>query len=72
MRNQQDDILVSEQIEYTQGGTTYVYVRVGNKSCVSSKGTEKLSLYWSKAERKGFEPNSPICSISVVYKNSFR
>ena len=24
------------------------------------------------AEREGFEPNSPICSISVIYENSFR
>jgi hypothetical protein len=24
------------------------------------------------AEREGFEPNAPICSISVIYKNSFR
>jgi hypothetical protein len=24
------------------------------------------------AERKGFEPNAPICSKSVIYKNSFR
>ena len=23
-------------------------------------------------EREGFEPNSPICSISVIYENSFR
>jgi hypothetical protein len=58
VRNQQDDILVSEQIEYTQGGTTYVYVRVGNKSCVSSKGTEKLSLYWSKASSSSSWPSN--------------
>jgi hypothetical protein len=25
-----------------------------------------------QAEREGFEPNAPICSISVIYKNSFR
>lgn len=24
------------------------------------------------SERAGFEPNSPICSISVIYENSFR
>jgi hypothetical protein len=24
------------------------------------------------AEREGFEPNSPICSISIIYENSFR
>ena len=24
------------------------------------------------SEREGFEPNSPICSISVIYENSFR
>ena len=28
--------------------------------------------YSSYAEREGFEPNAPICSISVIYKNSFR
>ena len=27
----------------------YVYVRIRNKSCVPSLGTEKLSVYWSKA-----------------------
>ena len=26
----------------------------------------------SPSEREGFEPNAPICSISVIYKNSFR
>jgi DNA polymerase III epsilon subunit-like protein len=25
-----------------------------------------------EAEREGFEPNSPICSISIIYENSFR
>ena len=23
-----------------------------------------------EAEREGFEPNAPICSISVIYKNT--
>lgn len=35
--------------EYTQGQPVHVYVRVRNKSCVASTGTEVLNLYWSKA-----------------------
>ena len=35
---------------------------------LSDKQFEKR---YSEAEREGFEPNAPICSISVIYKNSF-
>ena len=28
-------------------------------------------FYQRQSEREGFEPNAPICSISVIYKNSF-
>jgi len=28
--------------------------------------------YTHATEREGFEPNAPICSISVIYTNSFR
>ena len=28
--------------------------------------------HWNATEREGFEPNAPICSISVIYKNSCR
>ena len=27
---------------------------------------------WYASEREGFEPNAPICSISVIYEDSFR
>lgn len=38
-----------ENPEYTQGQPTYVYVRVRNKGCLPSIGTEKVKIYWSKA-----------------------
>ncbi len=33
----------------TEGSINYIYVKVANKSCVSSIGDEKLKLYWAKA-----------------------
>ncbi|MBK8145561.1 MAG: S8 family serine peptidase [Bacteroidetes bacterium] len=41
--------LLHEDPEYSAGNPVYVYVRVRNKSCVASLGTEQLGLYWSKA-----------------------
>lgn len=50
VRNQ-DDGLTNQQHEspeYSTSSPVYVYVRVGNKSCVPSTGTEQVALYWSK------------------------
>lgn len=51
VRNQQDGFSNHEHEApiYDNGNPVYVYVKVRNKSCVSSTGEEKLSLYWSKA-----------------------
>ena len=51
VRNQDDGLAVHEHEnpEYQVATPVYVYVRVGNKSCVASSGTEELALYWSKA-----------------------
>lgn len=52
VRNQNDGLTnqVHQNPEFTQNQPVYVYVRVRNKSCVSSSGLNgKLSLYFSKA-----------------------
>ena len=53
VRNQNDGLTnqVHQKPEYIINSTTYnyVYVRVRNKSCVASDGTEQLKLYWAKA-----------------------
>jgi hypothetical protein len=40
---------ISQNPQYTAGVTRKVYVRVRNRGCQNSKGTETLTLYWSKA-----------------------
>jgi len=51
VRNQPDGLTnhTNQEPEYSSSSPVYVYVRVRNKSCVSSTGNEKLRLYWSKA-----------------------
>ncbi|HLS10715.1 MAG TPA: S8 family serine peptidase [Flavobacteriaceae bacterium] len=51
VRNQDDGhYMLENQNPRYQGATpNYVYVRVTNRSCVTSSGTEELELYWSKA-----------------------
>src|SRR5699024_7395554 len=51
VRNQYDGhYMLENQNPRYQGATpNYVYVRVTNRSCVTSSGTEELELYWSKA-----------------------
>jgi hypothetical protein len=60
VRNQNDGFLnqVHESPEYQSGSPVYVYVRVGNKSCVPSLGSEKLALYWSKASTNSSWPQN--------------
>lgn len=52
VRNQPDGLVVQEHEnpEYVDDSTpVYVYVRVRNRGCNESLGTEELHLYWSKA-----------------------
>lgn len=51
VRNQDDGLTnqIHQTPEYSSSTPVYVYVRVGNKSCVPSSGTEQVALYWSKA-----------------------
>lgn len=51
VRNQNDGLTnqTHENPEYQANSPVYVYVRVGNKSCVPSSGAEQLALHWSKA-----------------------
>lgn len=51
IRNQPDgkDIRDHQNPKYSgPGSKAYIYVRVTNKSCVTSTGTEELELYWAK------------------------
>ncbi len=34
---------------YKRSGYNFIYVKITNRGCSTSKGTEKLKLYWSKA-----------------------
>jgi hypothetical protein len=60
VRNQQDGFSNHEHEApiYNNGNPVYVYVKVRNKSCVTSTGEEKLSLYWSKASSFSSWPNN--------------
>lgn len=51
VRNQPDGHINQEmeEIEYSSVHDAYVYVKVLNKSCVASDGTETLGLYWTKS-----------------------
>jgi subtilisin family serine protease len=51
VRRQNDGLVnqVNQNPEYQSSTPNYVYVRVRNKSCVTSVGTEKVDLHWTKA-----------------------
>jgi subtilisin family serine protease len=51
VRNQQDGLAIQEHEdpEFQGGQPVYIYVRVRNKSCVTSTGQEQVELYWTKA-----------------------
>lgn len=51
VRNQAGEsyIRTHQNPEYDPNDTNYVYVRVTNRSCVTSSGSEELKLYWAKA-----------------------
>jgi hypothetical protein len=51
VRNQNDGIINQEHEnpEYDPNSTNYVYIRVSNKGCGTSSGSDTLKLYWAKA-----------------------
>ncbi len=49
IRNQPDGIDTHQNPEYSATIPNYAYVRITNKSCVTSTGTEQLKFYWAKA-----------------------
>lgn len=51
VRNQNDGHYVQkhQNPEYDPNNPNYVYVRVTNRSCVTSSGNDVLKLYWAKA-----------------------
>lgn len=51
VRNQQDGTYIydHQNPEYSPTNPNYIYVRVTNKSCVTSSGDDILELYWAKA-----------------------
>ncbi len=60
VRNQNDGLTnqTYENPEYQENSPVYVYVRVGNKSCVPSTGNERLALYWTKASSNNSWPQN--------------
>jgi hypothetical protein len=69
VRNQNDGILnqVHENPEhYTlPSNSNYIYVRVRNRGCVASSGTNKVKLYWAKAATALSWPNHWNGTLSV-------
>jgi hypothetical protein len=51
VRNQNDGLTnqVNQEPDYQSSSPVYVYVRVRNKSCATSLGTEEVDLHWTKA-----------------------
>jgi serine protease len=60
IRNQPDGIANQEHQnpEYSATVPNYAYVRITNKSCVPSTGTEQLHFYWAKAGTSLAYPSS--------------
>ena len=61
----------AEACMYLDVGRTSLY-RYMDEGLLAYTMVGKQRRFALKAEREGFEPNAPICSISVIYKNSFR
>lgn len=49
IRNLQDGLEEHQNPEYNPTNPPHIYVRVSNKSCVPSTGSEILKIYWAKA-----------------------
>ncbi len=49
IRNMDDNIFVHENPEHTTIDPIWVYVKVRNKGCVPTLGTEELKTYWTKS-----------------------
>lgn len=49
VRNLEDGVEEHQNPEYSATIPNHVYIRVTNKSCVTSLGNEKLNIYWAKA-----------------------
>ncbi len=58
VRNYNDNELTHQNPDYSANGNpNYVKVRVINKSCITSTGSEQLKLYWAKASTSLGYPN---------------
>ena len=66
VRNTNDSELTHQNPEYDNGNDNFVKVRVINKSCVASSGSEQLELYWAKAATSLSWPNHWNGSLSVT------
>lgn len=58
IRNQPDGLLDHQNPEYSATVPNYAYVRITNKSCVTSTGSEQLKFYWAKAGTSLSWPNT--------------
>jgi len=76
VRNQNDGFTntTHQNPEYSPTSPNYVYVRVTNKSCVASTGSEELFLHWAKAGIGGGWPalwngqiSNPVLMGNLVY-----
>lgn len=58
IRNNNDNLPDHQNPEYSPTVPNYAKVRVTNKSCVASTGTEQLKFYWAKAGSSLAYPDS--------------
>lgn len=80
VRNQNDGIQLQEHQNpkyYTNGNSNYIYVRITNKSCTNSFGTEELKIYLAKNLFQtsfiwptSWNPTVPIGQITIPTINS--
>ena len=66
--------LLANQEFYLSEFSNYLY-EITENAQPRRERVLNLTLQYAQyqpSEREGFEPNSPICSISVIYENSFR
>ena len=65
----------SNPLSNPKGGHFGAFWHTGlDKKNAQNVGFEHFGTFWHPglAEREGFEPNAPICSISIIYTDSFR
>lgn len=67
VRNQPDGLFVrqNENPEYSATNPPYIYIKITNKSCVTSSGDDLLKLYWAKANLHAQWPDAWVGNVFI-------